>query len=167
VSGLPKTVALLAGAACALAATPALAGGRLTTGTLPVSLKIATSCSLSTNPLMFGSPPSKQTTATATTTLEIKCPPGTAYSVAIDQGLNYNNGRRMFNPQAQGQVFYAAYEVYSDAAMKLRWGSAAGETVSGTVPAGGLRVLTMYGAATLKNLRPGPYHDTLTVVVNF
>ena len=157
--------AFAAVAFCALGATAAQAQGRATS-TVNVVLKVQHNCNLQTNTLNFGVVDGKTTSVTGSTTMRIVCTPGTVYTVGIDNGGHWDGTtRRMWSSQANGQVFYADYELYRDPLRQLRWGTglfgATGVLLTGS------QTLTVYGRAQLKNVRPAPYKDTVTVTLDF
>lgn len=162
-----RTTAILFGAAVAAAGSTAWGQGRAT-NTVPVRLRVESSCSLATNPLMFGTVTSQAKSVRATTTIALTCPPGTMYSIAIDNGKYWDGTtRRMYGGQANGQVWYADYKLYRDTLYSLPWTSGVTGSAMGTVPSTGKQTLTIYGEAALKNVRSSGYLDTVTVTVDF
>lgn len=159
--------AAVLGTVLALVSVPAHAGGRATQ-TTQVVLNVSHSCTLTTNTLNFGVVNTNVKTVRATTTMALKCTPGTIYSVGIDNGLNFDGlTRRMHNDQANGQVFYADYQLYRDPLYLLPWGNGLLNSVTGVLGPGGTQTLTVYGEAQLKNVKSTSYIDTVTVVLDF
>lgn len=149
---LPLAILIVAGA---LTPIPSRAG--TTTATMPVSLEIAQGCAMTTGPLAFDD------SASAQATLRLRCTPGAAYSVMLDEGSN--GRRRMVGDPAAEPV---AYEIYQDAHGRRRWGANITEVVFGTAPAGGEMVLTAHGRAAASGAAaPGSYWDVVTVTVAF
>lgn len=102
----------------------------------------------------------------ATASIRLRCGPSVAYSVAIDNGQNYNGQRRMSNGTG-GFFAYVPYQIYRNAARTQVWGAAAGTIVTGTTPASGLVTLTAYGRVPNSIVLPRAYADVVTVTVNF
>lgn len=162
-----RLAGVLIGTVCAVAGTPAFAKSQAS-NTLKVDLTVGSTCNLSTNPLQFGTATAKDKTKSASTTMTFKCTPLTAYTVTIDNGKYFDGTtRRMFGGQAQGQVWYADYQLYRDATHLLPWDSSPAGTAVGVVPLSGQQTLTLYGEAQLKNVRAAPYLDTVTVTLDF
>jgi spore coat protein U-like protein len=145
---------------------PAYAG--TSTNTVAVLATVDDRCYLNTTPLLFGTVPILSGVVDGTANISIKCPPGTNYSVSIDNGLNFNGQRRMVSDAGALPFFrYVPYEIYRDAARTQIWGSTAGRTMSGTMPSTGTASLTIYGRVPRAIVLPTPYRDTLTVTMDF
>ncbi len=151
--------------ACALAASPCAAAGRAT-NQFQVSVSPVSSCTVSALPLSFFIPVPTNVNVDSTSTITIKCPPQTAWTVDIDTGL-YSNGinRRVFNA---GYNAYINYDVYKDPPRSAVWGTGGTKNVGGNSGPTGVSLLTVYGrVASVKTLKSGSYLDTLTVTVTF
>lgn len=161
-----RVLATAAGAAAALCASPSIA--REKTATTEVLLRVQSTCQVQAGWLNFGFPPKGATTAVAATTVTVRCTPGVAYRVGIDEGLHFDGtSRRMYGGQAQGKVWYATYRIYRDAARLLPWGDSPLDSAFGTMPLTGTTVLPVFGTADLKNVRAAEYRDTVTVTLEF
>lgn len=150
--------------ACALVASPCAAG--LATNQFQASVNPISSCSVSAAPLIFLIPVPTNTNVDATSTITVKCPPLTAFTVDIDTGL-YSNGinRRVFNAAYNA---YINYDVYKDPPRSAIWGTGGAKSVPGNSGLTGLALLVVYGrVASVKTLQSGSYNDTLTVTVAF
>ena len=164
--GAMRPIAIALGAVLAFASAPAQANGRATK-TTQVVLNVSHSCTLSTNTLNFGVVTTNVNTVRATTTMTLKCTPGTIYSVGIDNGQNWDGAtRRMHNDQANGQRFYADYQLYRDPLYLLPWRNGLTTSVTGILLTGS-QTLTVYGEAQVKNVKSSGYIDTVTVVLDF
>ena len=145
----------------ALAATPMAASAK---NTMAINAEVQQNCNLFVTPMMFGTVSIIFPQANAQSTLTIDCTPFTAYSIAMDDGLNYNGQRRM--ARMAGGNLYLNYEIYRDAARTQRWGQTGGALVSGVAPANGKVTLQAYGRTT-GFLAIGAYEDTVTVTISF
>lgn len=152
--------------AAGLGTVPAAASAKTLSGTLDARVQVDTSCRLTTAPLAFGTVNIFSGQVDATAAIKLSCGPAVAYSVAIDNGANFNGQRRMSNG-AGGFFAYVRYQIYRDAARTLVWGSTAGTLVTGTTPINGDVVLTAYGRVPNSIVLPRAYTDTVTVTVNF
>lgn len=151
--------------ACALVASPCAAAGRATNQFL-VSVNPVSSCTVSAAPLIFLIPVPTNLNVDSTSTITIRCPPNTAFTVDIDRGL-YNNGinRRVYNA---GYNDYINYDVYKDPPRSAVWGTGGARNVGGNSGPTGVGLLTVYGRVnSVKTLKSGSYTDTLTVTVTF
>lgn len=147
-------------------AAPLGASAGSTTGTMNASVDVATSCRLFSDWLSFGTIKGWSGIVDATATLRLVCAPNIAYTVAIDNGLNFSGGTRRMSNGTPAQTFIA-YQLYRDAARTLPWGPAAPNLVTGTTPADGLVSLTVYGRIPDSKVLARPYIDTVTITVNF
>lgn len=164
-SRVRRTVAAIGAIAIASIATPALAQKK-TTQTMPVVLTVEQACRLVTQPLDFGIPAPKATTATSTTTITLTCTPGTVYSVGINNGLYWDGStRRMYGGSANGKVWFADYQLYHDPLHLMPWGM--GATAATGVLGQPDKTFTVYGVTQIKNIRPSPYRDTVIVQLDF
>lgn len=151
----------------ALVAVPAAVHAKTTTSTMLARTVVDTACKLQTTNLTFGSVNFNSGQVDATTTMALTCGPAVAYSVAIDNGQNYNGQRRMYGGTFFGFPLYLPYELYRNAARTQVWGSTAGTTRNGTTPANGKATLTVYGRLPSNYVFARAYVDTVTVTVNF
>ena len=151
--------------ACALAASPCAAAGRAT-NQFRVSVNPIASCTVSAAPLIFLIPVPTNINVDSTSTITVKCPRNTAFTIDIDTGL-YSNGinRRVYNA---GYNAYINYDVYKDPPRSAVWGTGGAKNVAGNSGLTGIALLTVYGrVASVKTLKSGSYRDTLTVTISF
>lgn len=134
--------------------------------TMTINANVVRNCQLFALPLMFGTVSILFPNATAQTSIQVSCTPNTAFTVAIDDGLNYNGTQRRMARIGPGFGTYLNYEIYRNAARTQRWGSTAGQVVTGVAPASGQVTLTAYGRTT-GFLASGPFEDTVTVTITF
>lgn len=162
-----RKTALGFAALAAFASTPALAG--TSTNSMPVSVNIINSCTISASPMAFG-------TLTAigganvdtTATVDLTCTTGAAYDVSMDFGVNATAGQRYLAGVANS-ANKIPYNVYTDAGRTAAWGNTSGvDTVAGTATTGSVS-LTAYGRipASAPSMPADAYLDTVTVTVNF
>lgn len=151
--------------ACALAASPCAAAGRAT-NQFRVSVNPISSCTVSATPLTFLIPVPTNTNVDSTSTIAVKCPPNTAFTIDIDTGLHANGiNRRVYNA---GYNAYINYDIYKDPPRSAVWGTGGAKNVAGNSGATGIVLQTVYGrVASVKTLKSGSYRDTLTVTITF
>ena len=151
--------------ACALAASPCAAAGRAT-NQFRVSVNPIASCTVSAAPLIFLIPVPTNINVDSTSTITVKCPRNTAFTIDIDTGLNSNGiNRRVYNA---GFNAYINYDVYKDPPRSAVWGTGGAKNVAGNSGLTGTVLIPVYGrVASVKTLKSGSYRDTLTITVTF
>lgn len=152
--------------AAALPAMPSGVSAKTVSNSMDARVKVDTSCRLTAEPLAFGSVNIFSGQVNATASIQLRCGPSVAYSVALDYGKNFNGQRRMSNGIG-GFFAYVPYQIYRNAARTQVWGSTAGTLATGTTPADGLVTLTAYGRVPNSIVLPRAYADVVTVTVNF
>ena len=151
--------------ACALAASPCAAAGRAT-NQFRATVNPISSCTVSATPLIFLIPVPTNTNVDSTSTITVRCPRNTAFTIDIDSGLHSNGiNRRVYNA---GFNAYINYDVYKDPPRSAVWGTGGAKNVAGNSGPTGILLRTVYGrVASVKTLKSGSYRDTLTVTVTF
>ncbi len=97
-----------------------------------------------------------------TSTIELKCPTGTAWRVGLDNGTNASGStRRMASGSNR-----ISYELYRNNARSQRWGNTNGSDVSGTGN-NAVQALTVYGRVPAQASPAGSYVDTVTVTLTY
>jgi spore coat protein U-like protein len=136
---------------------------------MAVTATVSNNCTISTNPVAFGSydPIVAQASASldGAGSVVIACTKGAVTTVALDAGANSSAGARRL---AAGSS-YINYQLYSDSNRSTAWGSDAGSTVApGAAPSKAARTLTVYGRITGgQDVPAGSYTDTITATINF
>lgn len=151
----------LAIVAAGLAAAPSVASAK---PTMTIAADVQRSCHLGVLPMMFGTVSILFPNATTQTPILIDCTPNTDFTVAMDDGLNFNGQRRM---RRVGGGAYLNYEIYRNAARTQRWGATPATSVSGTAPADGKMTLYAYARANGFFAMASPYEDLVTVTITF
>jgi spore coat protein U-like protein len=159
-----KFAIILAGAA-AVAATPALAAGatgQTTNNTVDVSLNVNTSCAVTTKSMDFGTLTSVTGGSTATSATTVKCTPGAAYTVYVDNGKNSGgtSQRKLASTSVTDTVNYNVYKSDGTTA----WPTAG---VTGTGD-GTDQAMSLVGKLTATSeVKAAKYTDTLTVTLDY
>jgi len=164
-SGSLAAALLLAAAGDAAAAT--------VTSTIMVSVTLASTCTISANPLSFGTYQPGQGSASASTTVAIRCSSGAPFSVALNGGTGGGSVAQRLMSMGASRL---QYNLYTTAAHTAVWGDGTQSTATvsgvGRGFAGGAAVTqTVYGQipdspANLA-LAPGLYTDVITVTVSY
>ncbi len=135
-----------------------------TSGTMPVTATVSSSCVVSTSAVAFGSyNPTGGSQLDGTGTVSVTCTKDTSYTVALDGG---GQGAVASRAMLSGANLLT-YQLYSDAARTTVWGDTAGQLVSGT-GTGAQQDLTVFGRIPAsQNVPSGAYADTINVTVTY
>lgn len=136
------------------------------TDTIDVSLTVEASCTVTAQPLAFGTV--SGTVATdipQTTTLSVTCTNGAPYNIGLSDGGTDTPAttRKMKNGTAT-----VNYQLYQEAGHTNVWGNTQGtNTVAGTPGTGAAQSYTIHGLipAGQNNLTVGTYTDTITATI--
>ncbi len=157
-----RKIAFGIAAAAAVASTPALAG--TATGTVQVSLNVSSSCSVTAQPLDFGTTNSFAANIDSSSATTVKCTPLAPYTVFVSYGSNAGSTtqRKLLSTTSTATV---NYDVYSDNTRSTAWTPTAGKTGVGD---GTDQAMTLYGRIPVQTaVAAGDYKDTVTVTVNY
>lgn len=160
------------GAALLLGAADGAAGATASTAIM-VSVNVEAVCTVSANPLSFGSYQPGLGGLTASTTLAVSCPTGARFTVALDAGTG---GGTVTQRQMTFGAYRLQYNLFTTAARTTVWGDGtlSSATVSGVgrgLATGEAIVETVYGQlpdiSANQQLSPGVYTDTVRVTVSY
>jgi spore coat protein U-like protein len=147
--------------AAALSVAPSSFAGTKT-ATFQVSLTVQADCSISANPLAFGSTGVIDTNLDQTSSLSVTCTKGTPYTVALDAGTGTGSTiaeRQMGNAGATASV---KYNIYRDEARTQVWGQLSGIDTIGATGTGDAQSINVYGRVPAQT---APVADTYTSTV--
>jgi spore coat protein U-like protein len=162
------------GGALALLAVPAiLSGGAQAAQTLPtdlgVSLEIVEACTVGTVvPIAFGTQGTLAAEVYAEGSVEVTCPAGTEYSVALDagEGPSATTATRKMVLLSDS----IDYSLYQDAGYEQVWGDVlgvGGDTL-GFTGTGAAQTHPIYAKVPIQTTPAvGTYEDTVTIVVHY
>ena len=163
----------LAAALGAVAFSPAANAGTATT-TMTVNATITGACTISASTILdFGSIVATNVAVTpGTGTLSVNCTTTLPYDISMDDGVNTSglgiHNRRMKDNAATPN--YLTYQIYTDAARSIIWGTAVGVDVKSGIGIGAASPITVFGAVLVQTTPPAnvvPYADTLTATITF
>ncbi len=163
---MKKTIAALTGL-IALAVLPDTALAATATGTLGVSITIASSCTVvSATAINFGSVAAIGANIDQTSTLTVNCSSTTPYTIALSAGGG--TGATVAVRKMMNGANFVNYTLYRDAARTQLWGVTTGtDTVAGT-GTGANQVLTIYGRVPAQAVPPpGVYNDTVNITITY
>ncbi len=139
------------------------------TASMPVSATVNNNCTITTNPIAFGSydPVAANASANldAAGAVIIACTKGAVTTLGLDTGANAASSTRRLASSGN----FLAYEVYQDSSRSTVWGdSGAALFNSGTAPSKDARTFPVYGRITGgQDVPAGSYTDTVVATVNF
>lgn len=154
--------------ALAAAGVPALAGSA--TGTVATSATLTADCTISISPLSFSTSSALiATNADTTTSLQVACTQGTAYSVALSAGAYpgaTTTTRRMMGSDGTSSV---SYSISQDVARSKNWGTVVGTDTLAGVGAGTTVNVSVYSRipAGQPAVPAMTYTDTVTATVSY
>ena len=160
------------GAALLLVAADDSSGATATTSIM-VSVTLASTCTVSANPLSFGTYQPGQGSASASTTLAVRCTRGAPFSVALNAGIGGGSVSQRLMSMGAARL---QYNLYTTAAHTTVWGDGTQSTatVSGVgrgFTSAAAITQTVYGqvpdSPANVDLAPGLYSDTITVTVTY
>jgi spore coat protein U-like protein len=138
------------------------------TASFDVTLTIQDDCSISANPLNFGTTGMLTANVDQSSTLAVTCTAGTPYNVALDAGTATDSTVAIRKMADAGGTTSVNYNLYRDAARTQLWGQTTGtDTVSGTGN-GDDQNITVYGRVPAQTTpAAGTYSSTVTATVIF
>ncbi len=130
-----------------------------------VTATVPNTCSVSAVNLDFASYIGAE--KTGTTTITVKCTNLLAYTVGLDDGLNFSSCGGADHRCMTNGTNFLNYDLYTNDTHTTRWGNASGSWVSGT-GSGSNQDLTVYGLLPAgQSLFSGTYSDTIHVTVTY
>ena len=165
---LKALTASLAMAGAAHVTTAGLSAATVT-ASMPVSATVSNNCTITTNPIDFGSYDPVVTNASATLdaagAVIIACTKGAVTTLGLDTGANAAGGTRQL--ASAGNLL--TYELYQDSSRSTVWGnSGAALYNSGTAPSKNARTFPVYGRVSAgQDVPAGSYTDSVVATVNF
>ncbi|NCW77995.1 MAG: SCPU domain-containing protein [Oxalobacteraceae bacterium] len=146
------------------------------TTSFTVNATVASNCLVSSTSLNFGTyDPLSTSDATATSTINVKCSKGTAYTIALNAGTRNgatDSTRQMTytGPLTLASSEPMSYGLYSDSLYANNWGTGAAATVASTGV--GLNTgidHTVYGKIPKNqyNVNAGGYQDTIVATISY
>ena len=165
------TLGRLSGATCQ---TSGGSGSNAVSGqkfTLHVQATVANNCTVTANgPASFGTVPSSATNLTASTSIGVDCPSGTAYRIGLAPSNGNTAGAGVLSGSS-GNTDHPPYQLRSASSSGPIWGNTATATSTGNGVAGtgngSVQTFSIYITAPSANYTPDGYSDTVTVNLNF
>lgn len=161
------SLALVGTVILALAPNSAIASTTVST-TMAVTATVASDCTVTANPLAFGS--YAGTALNVSTTISVTCTNTTPYNVGLTQGNGSGASvtNRLMTNTATGSTQTLGYQLLSGSYNGTNWGNTSATnwvTGNGT---GAAQTLTVYGVVPANQFpTPGSYADTITVQVTY
>jgi spore coat protein U-like protein len=139
--------------------------------TFNVTLTIQANCTISANPLAFGTSGLLSSALNQSTTLSVTCTNTTPYNVGLDGG-NVSGStvtNRLLAGTATGNTSTTVnFQLYQDTGRTMVWGNTQGtNTITGT-GTGSAQTISVYGQiASQTTPKPDTYQSTVTATVYF
>lgn len=151
-----------------LSFAPATASAATATNTFAVTATVNANCSVTANPLPFGT--YSGVALNISTTIAVSCTNTTPYSVGLDagQGLGASVTNRLMTNTASGSTQTLGYQLFQSSYTGTNWGSTTSGTMVTGTGSGSAQTLTVYGVVPPNQYpTPGSYADTITVTVTY
>ena len=141
------------------------------TGNISAHATVSNNCTVTANgPANFGTVPSSATNLTASTSIAVKCPSGTAYRIGLAPSNGNAAGAGVLTGTG-GNTDHPPYQLRSASSSGPIWGNTATATSTGNGVAGtgngSTQTFSIYVTALSANYTPDSYSDTVTVNLNF
>lgn len=155
-------------AAAALAGLGALVHATSTDSTtFQVKINIVESCdihSTAATDVDFGTKARSTSVSEATGALKVLCTAGTQYTIALDNGNNYDTSNS--TRQMRDGANFVAYGLYRNSGTSSPWDSSHSQSGVGN---GWTQTVTVYGSipAGATNVPAGTYNDTVTATISY
>jgi spore coat protein U-like protein len=152
-------------AACLALAAPGTAHAASTTTTFNVTATVVDSCAVSASDLAFGTyDPASATDKTGTSTVNVTCSLGTAYTVSLNNGTHASGSTRRLAAGASRLT----YQVYKDVGATLIFGAIADTLGVSGIGTGVAIPSVIYGVIPkTQNVGSGSYSDQITVTIDY
>lgn len=141
------------------------------TATFTVSLTLQANCTISANPLNFGTNGVLATALNQQTTVAVDCTNTTPYNVGIDGGTVSGSTvtNRLLAGTATGNTSTTVgFQLYQDSGRTTVWGNTQGTNTVGGTGSGSVQTIAVYGQIPVQTTpRPDTYQTTVTATVYF
>ncbi|WP_434110166.1 Csu type fimbrial protein [Paraburkholderia caffeinilytica] len=163
-------VALTFGLPLQLASAATYSNGTATT-TFTVTLTLNANCSISANPLNFGSNGVLATAINQQSTLAVTCTNTTPYNVGLDAGTVTGStvtSRLMAGTATGNTATTVGFQLYQDAGHTTLWGNTQGTNTASGTGTGSAQSIVVYGQVPAQTTpKPDTYQTTVTATVYF
>lgn len=154
-----------------LSASAAVYSNGTSTSTFNVTLTLQAACSISANPLNFGTTGVLSTAINQQTTVSVTCTDTTPYNVGLDAGnvTGSTVSSRLMAGTATGNTgTTVGFALYQDAGHTTVWGNTQGTNTVGGTGTGAAQAITVYGQVPVQSTpKPDTYQTTVTATVYF
>jgi len=141
------------------------------TATFNVTLTLQANCTITANPLAFGSTGVLATAVNQQTTLAVTCTNTTPYNVGLNAGTVSTStiaSRVMAGTAAGNTATTVAFQLYQDAGHTTVWGNTQGTDTVSRTGSGAAQSITVYGQVPPQTTpQPDTYQTTVTATVYF
>ncbi|WP_120716858.1 Csu type fimbrial protein [Tsuneonella amylolytica] len=162
-----RKIAIIAAAATAAVASPALAAGQTASGTVDVLLQVTNSCSVKAEALAFPAISDFTAATNGSSPTLVNCTLNAPYTVFVDYGQNAGSTtqRKLKFVDASSATHLINYNVYTTTARTTEWTPTTGVSGVGT---GADQPMTLWGTVPAQASKPaGGYKDQVVVTLNY
>jgi spore coat protein U-like protein len=141
------------------------------TSPLAVTLTLLANCTITANPLSFGSPGVLSAAVNQQTTVSVTCTNTTPYNVGLDAGTVTGStvAARLLAGTATGNTgTTVGFELYQDSGHTTLFGNTQGTNTEGGTGTGSAQSIPVYGQVPAQTTpKPDTYATTVTATVYF
>ena len=140
------------------------------TATMLVSLTVQAACSITANPLNFGSSTALTSVVDQQSTLSVTCATGTPYNIGLNLGTvsGSTSTSRLMAGITAGNTSTVAFELYRDSGHANIWGNTQGTDTVGGTGTGSAQTVPVYGEVSAQTTpQPDTYQSTVTAPLFF
>jgi len=163
-------IAVLAGIV-SMPSSAAVYSNGTSTATITVTLTLQANCSITANPLAFGTTGVLSSAINQQTTVAVTCTNTTPYNVGLDAGTVTGStvaSRLLAGTTAGNTGTTVGFELYEDAGHTTIWGNTQGTNTVGGTGDGSAQSITVYGQVPSQATPvPDTYRTTVTATVYF
>ena len=135
------------------------------TTTFTVTAVVQATCTISANPLSFGT--YSGLLINSTSTISVTCTNTTPYNVGLNAGTTTGStvtNRSMISPAAT----LLGYKLFSNSVLTTNWGNTVGTNTLAKTGTGAVQSLIVYGQIPAgEYVKPGSYTDTITATITY
>ena len=134
---------------------------------LSVSGTLSTGCTVSADPLAFGTVHSLDTAITANTYVNVTCTNASSYTISLGMG-NGTSTTATNRHMSDGSGHILSYGIYQNSALTTEWGDTLNTNTQAGTGTGSVQNVAAYGKLNVQSMPPsGNYSDSVIVTVTY
>jgi len=167
---IKKVIAVFFGIIPVMASAQTYSNGTAT-ATFTVSLTLQANCTITANPLSFGTTGVLSAAVNQQTTLAVTCTNTTPYNIGLNAGTVASStvtSRLMAGTATGNTSTTVGFQLYQDSGHSTVWGNTQGTNTVGGTGTGAAQAISIYGQVPAQSTpQPDTYQTTVTATVYF